>query len=342
MEKYKKIIFDETLKNASYINSIRNKVFFITGCTGLIGSYICSYLEFLNFKFHLNNKIIGCARSKEKFDSFNFDSVSYFKYDLNDRIIKYDGNIDYIIHTASPTQSNYFIKNPVETIKSSFNAFETVLTFAKEKKVKSMVFLSTMEVYGICCSDVLLCEDDCYPINSCNIRNSYPEVKRLLECLACSYYSEYNLPVKIVRLSQTFGPGIDKNDNRVFAQFLRNALAHENIILKSKGDTKRSYCSIPDCINGILHVLISGENAYPYNLASDNSFIDIVTLANYFCLLANVKIEYNCDNNNSQYLPTIKFGLDTKRIKGIGFKSVMDIEKTIYLLYESENEKNNI
>ena len=336
MNKYYDYILNRTLNNSDYLEKLKDSSILITGATGLIGSYICRFLNFLNIKNNLNIKIYAAARNENAVKELNIESINYVKYDMNDDSISLDSKIDYVIHTASPTQSAYFVSNPVETINIAIKSLNTVLSFSKDKNVKGMVFLSSMEVYGICTKDIMLNENDYYPIDINNVRNSYSEGKRILECLACSYNKEYDVPVKIVRLCQTFGPGIKENDNRVFAQFAKKAANKEDIILNSKGDTKRSYCSIPDCINGIFYVLLNGQSGESYNLASDDSYIDILTLCKYFSEFSGVKhiIDIPKTNNNI-YLPTIRFGLSTDKIKKLGYKSVMTVKESSELLYKS-------
>ena len=203
-----------------------------------------------------------------------------------------------------------------------------ILKFSLDKKVKSIIFTSSMEVYGICLEDKFLCEDEYYPIDCTNVRNSYAEGKKILECLCLSYATEYKLPIKIVRLCQTFGPGVSKNDNRVFAQFAKKIIHNEDIILSTKGETKRSYCSLSDCVNGILTALFNGRNGEVYNLASDNTYCSIYEMALKFTKNTNNRVNIE-EKNDAKYLPTIKFGLNTDKIKKIGFVSIDNLDSII-------------
>lgn len=196
------------------------------------------------------------------------------------------------------------------------------------KKVKSIVFTSSMEVYGICVEDRFLSENEYFPIDIVNIRNSYSEGKRILECLCESYVKEYNLPIKTVRLCQTFGPGVSKDDNRVFAQFAKNVINNENIILTTKGETKRSYCSLTDCVIGILTALFNGVDGEVYNIASDNTYCSIYEMAVKFVKNTNLKVVIQ-EQSDNKYLSTIKFGLCTDKIKKIGFVSFDNIDSLI-------------
>ena len=301
---------------------IQNKVFFVTGATGLIGMNLSRYL--LSSGAH----VVCAARSEAKARKLEFfDAVEWVFGDMSQPYV-YEGHIDYIIHTASPTDSQYFINHPVETINDTVLAMNHILNFAKDKAVSGFVFTSSLEVYGICTEDRFLREDEYYGIDCTNVRSSYAEGKKLLECLAVSYCREYDIPVKIVRLCQTFGRGVTKEDNRVFAQFARSVLQGRDILLATKGETKRSYCSVDDAVQGILTVLLNGADGEAYNIASDHTYCSIYDMARAFAkgTNSNVIVGEGCSN---QYLPTIQFGLDTSKAKKIGFVPKDDLESMI-------------
>ena len=159
----------------------------------------------------------------------------------------YSDSVDYIIHGASATSSKYFVSNPVETIYTALDGTSNILKFATEKKINGMVYLSSLEVYGTPEKDAdLITENDYGYIEPLSVRSSYSEGKRMVECLCASYAHEYSVPVKIARLSQTFGPGVAYEDGRVFAEFARCALEQRDIVLHTQGHTVRSYCYTKD------------------------------------------------------------------------------------------------
>lgn len=266
------------------------------------------------------------ARNIDKVKSMYFPyGINWMYQELKDNI-DVDIQADYVIHTASPTDSKYFITNPVETINDTIKGLNVILDYSKGSK--GVVFLSSMEVYGVCKEDIFLKENASFPINQLNVRNSYSEGKRILECICASYASEYNVPVKVVRLCQTFGPGIIKSDNRVFAQFGRSVALGKDIVLATKGETKRSYCSVSDALVGIICVLLLGKSGEAYNVASDDSYCSIYDMAQLFVenTTAQIIIEEQVDK---KYLETIKFGLDTSKIKKLGFKSTDNIRTMV-------------
>lgn len=127
------------------------------------------------------------------------------------------------------------VTKPVETICVAVDGTRNILELAKENDVKSVVYISSMEVYGSPDASLpYVSENDYGYVDILNVRSCYPEGKRMCECLCTSYAHEYNLPIKIARLAQTFGAGVSKNETRVFAQFARSLINEEDIILHTK------------------------------------------------------------------------------------------------------------
>ncbi len=321
----------EGTNHFSFKEKLRNKSVLITGGTGLIGSYLIRFLQYLNQEYHLNIKLFGLARSKEKVEKMELEeNVSWIYQEMKNEIdISYP--IDFIIHTASPTDSSYFVHFPVEVINDTIMGLNSILRLAQTCHTQSVIFLSSLEVYGNCIEDRFIKENEYFSIDCTNVRNSYSEGKKMLECLCASYAVEYKVPVKIVRLGQCFGPGVNYQDNRVFAQFARAVIEQRDIILATKGETKRSYCSIQDAILGIFTVLLNGKNGEAYNLASDDSYESIYNLALLFAKGTGSKIIIE-EQQDNKYLGTIKFGLNTEKIKTIGFTSLEDLQDMVVKL----------
>ena len=254
--------------------------------------------------------------------------------------------INYIIHGAGPTDSRYFAECPVETIKTSVFGTINVLEFAKQNDISGMVYLSSMEIYGANKKKEKINE-----IHECNVdtmlaRNSYPESKRMCENLCASFYSEYNVPINVLRLTQTFGPGIDKNDNRVFAQFLKSYFNGQDIILKTQGKTCRSYLYTADAVTAILAVLLCGKYNNVYNCANEDTYCSIKDMAN---LVANDigkgKINVILDKNEEcelkVYLPENYMDLDVSGIKMLGWRTSINLEGMFRNIIECRNIKNS-
>ena len=182
-------ITDLDIKNV-YLNSginweeFRNKTFYVTGATGVIGSFIIRCLRHANKHSELNIKIIAAVRDIEKAEKFfNKKSKKNFEFYKNDvtNKIDYKGHVDYIIHAASNTSSASFVEKPVETFNVAVKGTENILDFAKEKNVKSVIYLSSMEVYGNIDQPKPLKETDLGNLDLTDVRSSYPMGKRAAE-----------------------------------------------------------------------------------------------------------------------------------------------------------------
>lgn len=249
--------------NCLLLKELDNKVILITGATGLIGSQIVKTLLCYNRLNKTNIYILALVRSKEKAQTIfgrllNNKNLELIKGDIL-RPLDIHGNIDYIIHGASPTNSKDFVISPVETINAVLDGTKNILELGKQKNIKGIVYLSSYEVYGI--TDPLLesVDENAYGyINILDVRSSYSEGKRMAECICSSYAKQYNMPVKIARLTQTFGPGVEYTDNRVFAQFARSVIEKRDIVLRTTGDTTRTYCYIR-CDNCSIFCFNEGE-----------------------------------------------------------------------------------
>lgn len=348
-------IFKEDMEyiiHANFINweKLNNKTIFITGATGLIGYYLTSSLVYKNIKENSNIKILALVRNIKKArlqfnEQLKVDNKLNFICGELNNIPNISEKIDYVIHGASPTSSKIFAENPVEVIKTIYNGTINILELAKNKEIKNMVFLSTMEVYGVNKTHDKVDEEHESYLNTMNVRNSYPESKRLCENLCASYYSEYNVPVNVLRLTQTFGPGIKENDNRVFAQFIRASIEKKNIVLLTEGKTYRNYLYLADAATAILAVVLSEKYGEAYNVANEESYCSIKEMAE---LVANdisnkkIRVIFNFANKNNTkiFMPQMCMNLDIKKLKKLGWNSNYNLrdmyERTIVSI------KNNI
>lgn len=318
-------IFEEDIKNIiNYFDmSVFNgKTILVTGATGLIGKLCVKSL--LNSGY--NTQVIALVRDEEKAKNIFGESkrLTYLVQDINQRI-NTTRRVDYIIHAASTTSSKDFVEKPVETIYTAINGSRNVLEFAKNKRLEGMVYLSSLEIYGVNEKENIKERDYGY-IDILNPRSSYSESKKMVETMCISYGTEYGVPVKIARLAQTFGAGVSISDNRVFAQFAKAIINKENIVLHTKGETKRNYCYTTDAVRGIFTILTKGENNNAYNVANENSYCSISEMAH---LLENeyTKVEYKIDEINRGYNPTVKIALNTEKLNALGWEAKVDLKE---------------
>lgn len=286
-------IFKEDMEyiiHANFINweKLNNKTIFITGATGLIGYYLTSSLVYKNIKENSNIKILALVRDIEKAklqfkEHLKVDNnLSFICGDLNN-VPSINEKIDYVVHGASPTTSKLFVENPVEAIQSIVNGSQNILELAKLKDIQSMIYLSSMEVYGEYKTEKVLKEDSVLKLNPNNIRDCYPLGKALVENISKAYFKEYKIPVNILRISQTIG--LKENvelikDRKIIQEIIYSILNKKNIILATKGESKRTYIYIRDVITAILVVLLSNKYGEIYNVANEKTYDSIYNMIN--------------------------------------------------------------
>lgn len=323
-------IFRQDLKevvSASFIpwDDLKNAAVLITGITGLVGYTLAASLMEADREKNLNLRIIGLVRnmhrSEDRFrDALLAGHKLKFMEGSVEELPDIDENIDFIIHGAAQTGSREFVSHPVETIDTAVEGTRNLLRLARKKKVKAFVYLSSMEVYGYPEKGHKVTEEEIGSFSPFILRNSYPISKIMCEMMCCAYAAEYNIPAKIIRLTQTFGAGVNYNDNRIFAYFLRCMNEKKDIVLKTKGETERSYLYTTDAAAAILTVLLKGEKGKAYNAANEETYCSIAEMAELVAGEAGVSVKYDLqDEKANGYPQTLYMDLDTKELKNLGW-----------------------
>ena len=324
------------------------KSILITGATGLVGSQIVKALLKMNEVKNADITIYAFVRNAEKadkiYDEFAKDKLVYVIGDVGNPVTDEtvtlsngkkisEVQINYIIHAASPTASKFFVDYPVETIMTAVNGTKNMLDLGKEKQSEGVVYISSMEAFGAPDPEKpYVKEDDLGYIDIHNPRSCYPEGKRLCECMCSSYASEYKLPVRIARLSQTFGAGISYEENRVFAQFAKAAMNKTDIVLHTAGKSVGNYCYTRDAVMGILLLLVKGNDGEAYTVAHPEPHITIGDMAKMVAeKLANNEIKVVFDIPESAmtfgYAPDVNMRLNSDKLQALGWKPVIGLEE---------------
>jgi dTDP-glucose 4,6-dehydratase len=322
--------------------ALYNSSVLITGATGLIGSQLVKFLSCLNRIKGANINIHALVRDIHKtrrvFETlYENQKINFIVQDIQQTPMV-DGPVDYVIHTASITASKTFIEKPIETIDTAYIGTHTMLDFAKTKKVRGFAYLSSMEVFGI--TDTRLPEvkeSDYGYIDILNPRSSYSESKRMCECLCACYAHEYGLPVKIARLTQVVGAGINYHDTRVAAQFARSAIENKDIILKTEGKTLRPIVYTRDAVTGIITVLLKGERGAAYSVANKTTAISIRETAEMIAeKMADkkIKVVYDIDIP-AEYAPNLNLNLNLNLLESLGWRAEVGIEDAYRRMIES-------
>ena len=300
---------------------------FITGATGLVGSMLVRTLCAAPVEI----TVIAHVRNEQKARAmFGNLPVSYCVGDVT-APVEYPGDVDYILHTASVTASKAFVTQPVETLMTAIDGTKKLLEFARKKQVRGMVYVSSMEAYGI--TDPKLdrvAENDLGYIDILSVRSSYSEGKRICECLCAAYAAEFSVPVIIARLAQTFGAGVSPADGRVFAQFTRSCLQGRDIVLHPAGRSMGNYCYTADAVRGLLTVLLKGERANAYTVANPSASMQIQEVAQLVSdTLTDGRTKIIFDIPESAltygYAPDVTMRLSGDKLMQLGWKPEVDL-----------------
>lgn len=314
---------------------LKGKTVLVTGATGLIGVSLVRSLLYMG-----DIKVIAFVRNENKAKSI-YEQNSNLEIVIGDIINPIDiiETVDYIFHCASVTTSKIMVEQPVETLMTSIEGTKHILNLAKEKRCKSVVYVSSMEVYGAFDNlDHEVTEDDLGYIDPLKVRSNYPEAKRLCENMCIAYLQEYGIPVKIARLAQTFGAGILQNENRVFAQFARSVINNENIILHTKGLSEGNYCYTRDCMTGLLTILLKGKDGEAYNVSNPNSHTTIVDMAKMVAhkiAKGNIEVLFDIPETNTfGYAADTKMKLNSNKLQQLGWKPEIGLEEAYKRMIE--------
>ncbi len=306
-----------------FFDEIKGSTFFITGATGLVGSTLVKCLYYANEKLDLNIKIIGLSRSKEKSENEfkGYPKIKWIIQDMEDNFSFID-KVDYIIHAASPTQSRYLAEKPVEVLTETINGANNIFRFGLSKEIKSIVYLSSIEMYGKNLDkSKLIEEDETFPLNPLSSRNSYPISKRAIECLAFGYFNEFGLPIKIVRLAQVIGPEAGQSDHRITMELARAVTDNKDIVLRTNGESMHSYLYTIDAANSILFALLKGKNGEAYNSANIATYSSIKDLCYFVIKNFNPKIKLRFDiDKDAPYPPNTFINIDSNKLIDMGWK----------------------
>lgn len=325
---------------------LEGKTIAVTGSTGLLGACMVHCLLALKAQRGVNLHIVAVARNMEKAVRLfgeEREELSYYQYDFSStEPFQLKRKVDYLFHFAAPTASKDFVEKPVETMNTVYMGMQNILNYAEQTKLESLVLASTLEVYGTITDDSTpLTEDKQGYLDPMATRSSYPLAKRAAEGLCHNYTVEKQVKVKVARLAQTFGAGVSKQDNRVFAQFARSVIHNEDIILHTTGELSRCYCYTTDAISAMLYILLKGEDGTAYNVANEATYISIRQMAELVAETFNpdhvhVVIEMQ---EGLGYSPTTKLRLDTQRIQSLGWTPYYNMKDMFGRLIASMKEE---
>ena len=260
-----------------------NKTVFISGANGMLPTYFVHLFMMMNLTRKSNIRVLALVRNRERallvFSKYLKDP--FFELLVQDvsTPIEIDQKVDLIIHAASQASPKFYGIDPVGTINANVLGTYNLLKLGYEKKVESFLLFSSGEVYGIPAKATNIKEDDYGYIDILNVRSCYAESKRLAETMCIAWFHQFGVPVKIARIFHSYGPGVQLDDGRVFADFIKNIVNSQNIVLNSSGSAERPFCYISDCIAALLFIMLKGEIGDAYNVANVTEYLSVKKLA---------------------------------------------------------------
>lgn len=314
------------------LEKLRGCNIFVAGATGLIGSAVVDLLMQLASALDIRVYASGRneARASRRFAEYLADSrFRFLKYDVQDAL-ECDVEFQYVINAASNASPNFFANDPVGVMMANILGTKNLLDYGRRHGMRRFLYVSSGEVYGD--GDVDKWEEgdsgyvDCMAQRSC-----YPASKRAAETLCVSFAHEYATEAVVVRPCHTFGPHFTESDSRAYAQFVRKARAHEDIVLKSAGEQYRSWLYVNDCASAILTVLLKGENCEAYNIADENCCLTIRELAESIARIGGVKVVFDLpsDAERRGFSVIHRATFSTQKLRSLGWQPRYSLQEAL-------------
>ena len=316
---------------------LENRTVFLSGATGLLGSFLVDVLMRKNLE-GLNCRVCMLGRSRERaaarFSRWNGDSrLVFLEGDVNEPIASEGlGTADYVLHLASNTHPLQYASDPIGTILTNITGLRHMLDFAVAHHASRFAFASSNEIYGENRGDTELFDEAyCGYIDANTLRAGYPESKRCGEALCQAYMAQKGLDVVIPRFTRSYGPTMLPTDSKAVSQFIRKAVAGEDIVLKSAGTQNYSYTYMADAVSGLLTVLLLGKSGEACNIADEASNITLRELASLAADAAGKKVVFEIPDamEAAGYSRATKALLDGSRLKALGWKPMYGIREGI-------------
>lgn len=316
----------------------------VIGGTGLIGTAIVDVLERRNARFRANTRIAVMGRdpssARERFNGLLGDgSFSFVEQDVT---APFDGvpPFDYVIHAGSPANPKLYSSDPVGTMKSNLLGTVNALDHAFRTGARSVLYVSSGEVYGDGGSGNDFTETYAGYVDVMNPRACYPSSKRAAETLCASYAKQYSMNVVVARPCHVYGPTCTRADNRIASQFIRDAVAGKDIVMKSEGLQVRSYCYAFDCAVAILTALANGSSGNAYNVSDDRSTASIREYAEAVASACGVAVRFDLPTGEERaaFNPATRAVLDPAKIRDLGWEPRVHLAEGIARTVETLRE----
>lgn len=307
----------------------------ITGSNGLLGSYIADTIKALNKKFSKPCKVLGVNRSIPTDRTRNFHLLkdpdfTFLSHDVTKPLDLKKFKPDYMFLCAGSSTPKNFQSDELLTIDLNVNGVRWALEYAKNSKVKGILYFSSGAVYGDPPSDkVPTSESYNGNVSTSSPRACYSESKRLSETLCSIFARKYGVPVYIARVFVTYGPGVTVNDGKVLSDFMKQVLDGKRIVIKGSGKDIRSDCYVSDATEAFFRIILTGRPGEAYNVGSDLDEYSIAEMASLLHKICGVKGGPKYEGGSSlEYIKSApkSFCPDISKLKNeLGYKPKVDV-----------------
>lgn len=346
-------LLDKTISTFLYWNALEGKTIFLSGATGMIGSFLVDLTMRHNLRVAQGKKCkliaVGrdAATARRRIDRWTSEPGFYFiEHDITVPFDTLPYHVDFFIHGASTSHPLEYSTQPINTVLANVLGTRNVLDLTVKSGNCRALLLSSVEIYGENRRDIESFDENyCGYLNCNTLRAGYPEAKRVSEALCQAYIAEKNVDATIIRLPRCYGPTMKMDDSKAIAQFIINGVRREDIVLKSKGEQKYSFAHVADAVLGILWVLVKGETGQAYNLGDSRSDLKQKDLAKLIADYAGTKVvfELPSDIERKGYSSATKALMDGSKLKALGWQADYDIsvgiKETIDILRDIRNCK---
>ena len=304
----------------------------ITGAAGFLGSHLCD--RFIAEGYHvigMDNLLTGNLENIEHL--FPLKNFEFYYHDVS-KFVHVAGDLDYILHFASPASPMDYLKMPIQTLKVGSLGTHNLLGLAKAKKARILV-ASTSEIYG---DPTVHPQSEEYwgNVNAVGPRGVYDEAKRFQEAITMAYQNVHGLETRIIRIFNTYGPRMRLNDGRVLPAFMSQAIKGEDLTIFGDGSRTRSFCYVSDLVDGIYRLLLS-DYRLPMNIGNPSE-ISIRDFAEEIIALTGTsqKVVYHPlpQDDPKQRCPNI-----TKAREILGWNPKIDRKEGLKMTYDYFKQK---
>ena len=321
-----------------------SKTVLITGANGFVPAYMLETLLYLNEKQGADIHVIALVRNREKAmrrlgHLSGRNDLTIVVQDVRDPYVG-PGNAHFIIHAASQASPKFYGTDPAGTFETNVLGTRQMLELSRSSGSQGFLFFSSGEVYGRIDNPAIPVKETDYGyLDPLSVRSCYAEGKRAGETLCSCWHAQFGIPVKIVRLSHTYGPGMELDDGRVFADFVADIVARRDIVMKSDGSARRPLCYLADATIAFFTVLLNGTAGEAYNVGSDTecSILDLAETVVRLFPERSCRVVRQERGPDDPYIPSSISGghFDLSKIRSLGWRPTTSIEEGFWRTVKS-------